>query len=333
LNQKTNMTKLWNQRPTGSNWGDFGDDDRLGRLNLLTPARRIAAAAEVREGKVFCLSLPLDVGAGLNPSRHPPKLDSTKRNGQSRYNYCACNDVAGATDVVCDDVVTLYTQYSTQWDSLCHIGSLFDANADGEAEIVYYNGYPAAWNIGSSALGIEHMANSGVQGRGVLVDLAHHVGNDRVKVGYEQLMRWMEVDKISIEEGDMLCLHTGFAQYVLEMATSSEKASLANLGAVLDGTDQKLLQWIDQSGISALIADNVAIEPGATGVKVDHKGPLMPLHEHCLFKLGIHIGEMWQLSPLATWLKEHNRSRFLLTAPPLRLPGAVGSPVTPVATV
>ena len=27
------------------------------------------------------------------------------------------------------------------------------------------------------------------------------------------------------------------------------------------------------------------------------------------------------------------RSRFLLTAPPLRLPGAVGSPVTPIATV
>lgn len=327
------MTKLWNQRPTGSNWGDFGDDDRLGRLNLLTPARRIAAAAEVREGKVFCLSLPLDVGAGLNPSRHPPKLHSTHRNGQSRYNYCACHEVPGATDVVCDDMVTLYTQYSTQWDSLCHIGSLFDANADGEAEIVYYNGYPAASKVGSSALGIEHMAESGVQGRGVLVDLARHVGNERVKVGYEQLMRWMEEDGVSVEEGDMLCLHTGFAQYVLDKAPHSESTPLEKVGAVLDGTDPQLLEWIDRSGISALIADNVAVEQGVTRAKENHKGSLMPLHELCLFKLGIHIGEMWQLSPLATWLKAHNRSRFLLTAPPLRLPGAVGSPVTPVATV
>ena len=35
----------------------------------------------------------------------------------------------------------------------------------------------------------------------------------------------------------------------------------------------------------------------------------------------------------ARWLREHRRSRFLLTAPPLRLPGAVGSPATPIATV
>ena len=40
-----------------------------------------------------------------------------------------------------------------------------------------------------------------------------------------------------------------------------------------------------------------------------------------------------RLTPLAEWLRGQGRYRFLLTAPPLRLPGAVGSPVTPVATV
>ena len=45
------------------------------------------------------------------------------------------------------------------------------------------------------------------------------------------------------------------------------------------------------------------------------------------------LGELWHLTRLADWLRANNRSRFLLTAPPLRLPGAVGSPVTPVATV
>jgi hypothetical protein len=60
---------------------------------------------------------------------------------------------------------------------------------------------------------------------------------------------------------------------------------------------------------------------------------LMPLHEHCLFKNGIHLGEMWYLTELAQWLRSHGRNRFLLTAPPLRLPGAVGSPATPVGTV
>ena len=60
---------------------------------------------------------------------------------------------------------------------------------------------------------------------------------------------------------------------------------------------------------------------------------MLPLHELCLFKLGIPLGELFLLSDLADWLREHGRSRFLFTAPPLRLPGAVGSPVTGVATV
>ena len=53
----------------------------------------------------------------------------------------------------------------------------------------------------------------------------------------------------------------------------------------------------------------------------------------CLFKLGLNLGEIWWLKDLALWLRDKKRSRFLLTAPPLRLPGAVGSPATPVATV
>ena len=62
------------------------------------------------------------------------------------------------------------------------------------------------------------------------------------------------------------------------------------------------------------------------------KQPRLPLHEHCLFKNGIHLGEIFYLSELARWLRAM-RNRFLLTAPPLRLPGAVGSPATPIATV
>ena len=51
------------------------------------------------------------------------------------------------TDVVCDDVVLLTLQYSTQWDSFAHIGSRFDADGDGKAEIVFYNGFRAGEHI------------------------------------------------------------------------------------------------------------------------------------------------------------------------------------------
>ena len=41
----------------------------------------------------------------------------------------------------------LTLQYSTQWDSLAHVGQLFDADGDGKPEIVFYNGYRAGEHI------------------------------------------------------------------------------------------------------------------------------------------------------------------------------------------
>ena len=107
---------------------------------------------------------------------------------------------------------------------------------------------------------------------------------------------------------------------------------LHDLCCALDGADQRLLQWITDSGVAAIAADNYAVEaiPARGG---EGPRPFVPLHAHCLFKLGVHLGELWHLSELNAWLRTHGRSRFLLTAPPLRLSGAVGSPVTPVATV
>ena len=63
------------------------------------------------------------------------------------------------------------------------------------------------------------------------------------------------------------------------------------------------------------------------------KKSILPLHHHCLFKLGLPLAELWYLKDLAEALHAQQRNRFLLTAPPLRLPGAVGSPVTPIATI
>jgi hypothetical protein len=43
-------TARWAQRPAGSNWGEFGPDDQLGRLNLIGPRERMLAAREIQEG-------------------------------------------------------------------------------------------------------------------------------------------------------------------------------------------------------------------------------------------------------------------------------------------
>src|SRR5690606_35475119 len=116
----------------------------------------------------------------------------------------------------------------------------------------------------------------------------------------------------------MLWLRSGVAMMVVDMQGNPDKAVLDNACAALDGRDQRLLNWITESGISVLISDNYAVEAFPSR-PFEGCGAFLPLHEHCLFKLGIHLGELWYLTPLNSWLKAHGRSRFLLTAPPLRL--------------
>jgi kynurenine formamidase len=356
------VAQRWKIAPPRSNWGVFGDDDQRGRMNLVDRTKVLQGIAEVREGLTFCLSLPLDVPGGtkLNPRRLPVQRFATLRDGKSAGAQGFCwsyeSENPALTDVVCDEVLLMNTQYSTQWDGLAHIGSRFDADGDGVAEAVFYNGFRAGEQLvaaredpaaiadwarfpgpAANALGIENLAEHGVQGRAVLIDLEHHIGRTRKAVGYAELMGICEADDIVLETGDMVCLHTGFADTLMSMNRDPDVAHLHATGSGLDGNDARLLEWIVDSGLACLISDNPAVELvqavsfGGDGQPL--RGPRLPLHEHCLFKNGIHLGELWWLTPLARWLRAHGRNRFLLTAPPLRLPGAVGSPTTPIATV
>ena len=349
------MTKRWNQRPPGSTWGDWGEDDELGRINLLTPEKVLQGAREIQAGISFSLSLPLDFpgGTALNQRRYPPILRPTEdlqHNPDTFYNVIARESIdTSFIDVWSDDLVTLWLQYSTQWDALAHQGALFDADGDGEDEPVYYNGFRAGEDIigpqpdakgdGSGSvsfgkhLGLEHMAAHGVQGRGVLIDVAHHLDNtpEWTPVTMRTIREIMDADDVIVEPGDMVVIHTGFATQILAWDRDPDASRVQAMYPYLDGEDDEVLEWISQSQMAALIADNYAVEGWPAPSREPHT--LIPIHHLCLFKLGIPLGELWYTQELAGWLREHHRSRFMLTAPPLRLPGAMGSPLTPVATV
>lgn len=98
------MTTRWKNRPEGSTWGDWGDDDQKGRMNLLTPERVKAAVAEVKDGRSFCLSLPLDLPGGnaVNPKRHPPQLNPVFVGDDVYFNYVWDTHKPGDMDVSCD---------------------------------------------------------------------------------------------------------------------------------------------------------------------------------------------------------------------------------------
>ncbi len=344
-------TRRWKYRPEPSTWGDFGPDDEIGRLNLITPQRVREAIMEVKTGINFCLSMRLDYPGGniLNPRRTAPVVRPLVRNDRPAMNYPMSIEHSCSTDVLCDDFAELSLQYSTQWDSLAHLGQMFDADGDGVAEMVFYNGYRAGSDIesgtynpgdrhvspgaGARRLGVDKMAAARVQGRGVLIDLEFHFGPERRAVSYRDLESVMAKDRIEVREGDFVCLHTGFARELLEMGGKPDKAKLAGVGPSIDGRDPELQRWVRTSGLVALVADNNVVEffPARPGQGEQYS--LLPLHELCLFRLGVYLGEYWYLTELAEWLRMNDRHSFFLTAPPLRLPGAVGSPVTPIATV
>ena len=206
-------------------------------------------------------------------------LRPTLRNGKPNLNYQLWCDDPSCTDVISDDLVIMHLQYSSQWDSLAHVGALFDADGDGVAEPVYYNGFRAGQDVIGPAhpggagifdfpgiprssttqvkkLGIENMSERCVQGRGVMIDLHAHVGRKRVHIDYDHLMDILRQDQVTVESGDMVCLHTGYADMLLEMNRQPDGEKLLKSCAVLEGRDPKLLQWITDTGLVALIADN-----------------------------------------------------------------------------
>ena len=107
-------------------------------------------------------------------------------------------------------------------------------------------------------------------------------GRGEKYVGYDELMRVMEADKVEIEEGDLVCLRTGYDRVILGMNKNPDPAVLkANPGAGLDGRDERLLNWISKSGLVALISDNVAVEAHPSRPCTEDLCASLPLHIAC----------------------------------------------------
>ena len=143
----------------------------------------------------------------------------------------------------------------------------------------------------------------------------------------------MRKDNVTVEQGDFVLFRTGFAEMLLEMKKQPDREKLMAAPCGLDGRDPKLQQWVTDSGAGGADLRQLRGRSMPARPCMDDVCATLPLHAHCLFKLGCYLGEMFYLTELADWLRANNRNRFLFTGPPLRLPGAVGSPATPVATV
>ena len=296
--------------PAGSCWGLWGDDDRLGCLNLLTAERVAAAAGGVRRGAVFALNLEYELPDPPLFRRQAPTHEVLGDGGH-------------------DDVLTFNTQSSSQWDGFRHIRSHHG----------YYNG------IADADHGIDHWAARGLAGRAVLVD----VGRWRVAEGRpldcgdadpispEDLDATLSSQGSVLEIGDILLLRTGWTTWYRSLDEAARRDLPAHLRSpgLRPGTD--MLRWLWDHHIAAIGADNPALEVWPMGfgrtpeeiVKLRNdpeRAPELFLHFALLPLLGIPIGELWDLDALAEDCADDGIYEGLFTSAPLRVRSGVASP-------
>ena len=303
-----------------SNWGRWGPDDVLGTLNLLTPAKRLEGAACVRTGATFSLSQPFDeAGPQHGWKKRTNPVHTMLGTGHEALDGEFPHGIGGA-----DDVIAMPLQCSTQWDGLGHI---FD---HGHA----WNGRTASEVVrveGDLLTGIETAA-AHLAGRGVLLDAGRALGDGRGELPAGELpdgypITADELDEIAagqgveIREGDIVCVRTG--QY----ARTRREGWGGYAGGPAPGLSFTTAGWLHRTGIAAIATDTWGVE-----VRPNEFEPaFQPLHQIAIPHLGLFLGEMWDLDGLAEDCAADGRYEFFLTAAPLRITGAVGSPVNPIA--
>lgn len=286
-----------------SNAGRWGSTDELGTLNLITPAKRKAAAAEVRDG--VTVSLGREMASGENANAIQPlslKFDVRTFDPIVSWGF--------------DESTLLFHGWAyTHIDALSH--TLYRGRM--------YNNYgrEQLTDAGAQRLGIQVM-QAGIVSRGVLIDVPRLKGRPYLELGtaitVADIEQWEREHRVRVEAGDVLLIRTGrdaraaaVGPWVLSQSAAGPHPSLA--------------AWLKSRGVAVLGGDgsNEVYPPVVPGLSD-------PLHELALVALGMPLLDNLDLEAVAREAATRNRPTFLFVAAPLRTKGGSGSPLNPLAT-
>jgi kynurenine formamidase len=293
---------------TASNWGRWGADDQLGTLNLLTPARRQAAAGLVAAGT--CVSLGRRIGGAPQPDDPQPPLQLMKAAGEA----APARGGSHASD---------WIGLAPHGFAVTHVDAFSHQFFDG----TMYNGQPASLvttRTGAGAGSVEAFAG-GIVGRGVLLDLP--AAQDRGWLDPGEYVRPADLDaaaarQAEVRPGDILLIRVGRdARAVQHGRTDPVTAGLPGLSA-------DCLPWLREHDVALLGSDGVSDQMTPGGAP--HP---MPVHAGALTLLGLPLLDNAWLEDLAAVCAAEGRREFLAVICPLRLRRATGSAVNPVAVL
>jgi len=291
---------------------EWGPEDEHGATNRVTPERRAEIMSQIDGSRVYDLSVDYFVGmpsfqAAGDPAyqiwmSHTPRgtvVDNLNGVGETINRACGYSG----------DVILMYTHTGTHIDSLNHF-------AYGRET---YNGFDADEHLGSRGwdrAGSEQILP--LIARGVLIDVAGYKEVEVLEPSYgitvDDLKGALEKQGSEVREGDIVLIRTGRMRYW----PNGEKVFGNSPGLTVESAS-----WITDHSVASVGADNEAVERTPSF----DEDNWLPGHCHFLVDHGVPQMECMYLEELA----EDGVYEFGFIGAPIRLRGATGSPIRPLA--
>lgn len=308
-----------------NNWCRWGDDDELGAPNWLTADEVLRGVQTVKAGETFTLGVPIDAPDGdpLWPGRSPVGHYATQDEGTIAAGKRDRTPFGNTKSA--DDVVHLSTHGTTHHDALGHVWY-------GDE---LYNGFDATTtNGGLARCGVEHIADHGLVGRGVLIDIARHRGVQALdadeRVTLEELQTCLDAQNVTLDGHEILLFRTGCLEYFAEEGQEAfyERYGDGAGGLLEPGLTYtaELADWLYEHELTAFCTDTITAEQ----TRSEETETLLPLHPLMLRDLGIVVSELFDLSAFATACAEDGRYDCLFVSGPLKIVGGSAAPANPV---
>jgi len=291
---------------TRSNWGRWGKDDQVGAINLITPAKRVAAARLVKTGRAVSLSreFPKEPGPGNAFPAHHWMRTLPRGSGGFAADYYG---------------IFYHGVQSTHIDALCHTWD----------ERGMWNGRDPKREIGFDGAtwgGVEAWSD-GILTRGVMLDVPRHRGVPSVT--QEAPVHGWELEDIcarrglKLEAGDAICVYSGREAWQAANPATPYGRPFGGGPADRPGLHASCLPFLRDHDVAVLVWD-----------MLDHlpNGYDIPWAVHgAIFAYGVALLDNALLAPLARACVEEGRDEFMLMIAPLRVRGGTGSPANPIA--
>jgi len=276
----------------------------LGALARITPEVVRQATALVRTGEVLDLGsvLSMDMPHGAGGSVFAPFRLVRHRTGRDLARGMAWGGTSFSTEIVSGT-----PHVGTHLDAFCHVQLAGRVHGGATAE-------EAEGDFGWRAQGMEGVRP--IVTRGVLLDIASDRGVERIpdheEIPLAEVRTALDRRGIAIESGDAVLIRTG------KMLHYDDPAAFE---AGQPGLGVEAAIWLYDQGMALLGADNTSIEPQPV---VRWEGNL---HVEMLYRRGVHLLEWVDLEPL----RASGATTFLFVCTPLKIKGATGSWVRPIA--